>query len=353
MWSCSFRLFVAAVLANGSFAADGPCDIYAHGGTPCVAAHSMTRALFKDYAGPLYSVMKMPEKITKDIFVTSTGGVADASGQESFCGSSECIVQRIYDQSPMQNHLGIEHGAPDLSPPRNFQDVGVNFSDPRSKAMLRGHAVYSAFFVGAPAEDQNFTGAGYSNRTARGTARGDEPESMYAVYSGRHYNNFCCFDYGNAENVTKDGKSGRMNDGAMEAVYWGSAGAGAKGPWIGADIENGIAATGKYVSPRDFVVGFVKGNSGNHFSVKDGDAQKSGSIRTVYDGPRPQGYEVMKKEGGIVLGIGGDNSPWAAGTFYEGVMTAGYASDETEAAVMGNIVSAGYGQPSQSKSLIV
>ena len=60
------------------------------------------------------------------------------------------------------------------------------------------------------------------------------------------------------------------------------------------------------------------------------------------DGPRPAGYEVMHKGGAIVLGIGGDNSPWAAGTFYEGVMTAGYASSEADAAVMANIVAAGY-----------
>ena len=30
-----------------------PCDIYAAGGTPCVAAHSMTRALYSAYAGPV------------------------------------------------------------------------------------------------------------------------------------------------------------------------------------------------------------------------------------------------------------------------------------------------------------
>jgi hypothetical protein len=37
------------------------------------------------------------------------------------------------------------------------------------------------------------------NRTppgaAKGVAVGDEPESMYAVFSGRNYNNHCCFDY--------------------------------------------------------------------------------------------------------------------------------------------------------------
>ena len=50
----------------------------------------------------------------------------------------------------------------------------------------------------------------------------------------------------------------------------------------------------------------------------------------------------MKKQGGVILGIGGDNSPWAAGIFYEGVMTTGYASNETEVAVMANVVAAQY-----------
>jgi hypothetical protein len=140
---------------------------------------------------------------------------------------------------------------------------------------------------------------------------------------------------GNAENVT-NGQAGPMFDGSMEAIFW-------QDGQIGADLENGlygltpVAATG-------FVVGFVKGNSENHFTVRVGDAQQDGSLRTVYDGARPKGYEVMRKQGGIILGIGGDNSPWGAGIFFEGVMTTGYASDETDEAVMANIISAGYGK---------
>ena len=60
----------------------------------------------------------------------------------------------------------------------------------------------------------------------------------------------------------------------------------------------------------------VKGNSGNHFAVKAGNAQKSGSLQTLYDGPRPnKNYAPMRKQGAIILGIGGDNSPWAGGIF--------------------------------------
>jgi hypothetical protein len=55
---------------------------------------------------------------------------------------------------------------------------------------------------------------------------------------------------------------------------------------------------------------------------------------------------LEKKQGAIILGIGGDNSNGSVGSFFEGVMTSGYPSDATENAVQANIVFVGY-----SKSL--
>ena len=53
----------------------------------------------------------------------------------------------------------------------------------------------------------------------------------------------------------------------------------------------------------------------------------------------------MKKQGTIILGIGGDNSDGAVGTFYDGVMTSGYSTDTVDDAVQANIVqAAGYGK---------
>ena len=42
------------------------------------------------------------------------------------------------------------------------------------------------------------------------------------------------------------------------------------------------------------------------------------------------------------MGNGGDNSNGSQGTFYEGVMTAGYPSDATDQQVQANIVAAKY-----------
>ena len=173
---------------------------------------------------------------------------------------------------------------------------------------------------------------------------------MYAIFDGTHYNGGCCFDYGNAETNSRDN-----GNGTMEAIYFGNIkvwgyGTG-NGPWIMADLENGLFsgvnagfnANDPTINYR-FLTAIIKGEP-NHWAIRGGNAQ-SGSLSTFYNGARPNvsGYNPMKKEGAIILGIGGDNSNGAAGTFYEGVMTSGYPSDATENAVQANIVAAGYGR---------
>jgi Alpha-L-arabinofuranosidase B, catalytic len=41
-------------------------------------------------------------------------------------------------------------------------------------------------------------GTGYRDDHTSGIATGDQPEGMYAILDGTHYNAGCCFDYGNA-----------------------------------------------------------------------------------------------------------------------------------------------------------
>ena len=66
----------------------GPCDILSSGGTPCVAAHSMIRALFSAYDGPLYQLRRQVDNATLDIGVLSAGGFANSVAQDAFCASS-------------------------------------------------------------------------------------------------------------------------------------------------------------------------------------------------------------------------------------------------------------------------
>ena len=84
---------------------EGPCDIYAAGGTPCVAAHSMVRALYGGYAGPLYLVQRASDLATTAVTAKSLGGYADSATQDRFCAGTSCIVTRIFDQSVRGNHL--------------------------------------------------------------------------------------------------------------------------------------------------------------------------------------------------------------------------------------------------------
>jgi hypothetical protein len=322
-----------AAVAPASAATTGPCDIYASGGTPCVAAHSTTRALFGSYSGPLYQVRRASDSTYKSIAPVGAGGYADAAGQDSFCAGTTCLITRIYDQTGRGNDLTQAPGGGAAGGPDNLADATA------APITINGNKAYGVYVA---------AGTGYRNNSTNGIATGDQPEGMYAIFDGTHYNGGCCFDYGNAETNSRDN-----GNGTMEAIYFGNIkvwgyGTG-NGPWVMADLENGLFsgvnagynANDPSVSNR-FLTAIVKGEP-NHWSIRAGNAQ-SGSLSTYYNGARPNvsGYNPMKKEGAIILGIGGDNSKGAAGTFYEGVMTSGYPSDATENAVQANIVAAGY-----------
>ena len=334
-------IFAVALAAIVSIAAAGPCDIYASGGTPCVAAHSSTRALFNAYDGPLYQVKRSSDSTTKNIAPLSAGGVANSASQDSFCSGTSCTITIIFDQSSEGNDLtpAPPGGAASGSGPNGFDLPSDATSAP---IFLNGQKAYGVFI--AP-------GNGYRNDATSGIATGIEPEGIYAVLDGTHFNNICCFDYGNAEVNNDDNGAGHM-----EAIYFGSrsaTGSGAgSGPWIMADLENGLFSGG--VSGQNqadptitfrFVTAVVKGEpvtgQPGHWEILGGNAA-SGSLSTFWSGERPSGYSPMSREGAIVLGIGGDNSNGAEGTFYEGVMTSGFPSDATDNSVQANIVAAKY-----------
>jgi len=331
----------------GGATATGPCDIYQTGNTPCVAAHSTARALYGAYNGNLYQVRRASDKTTKDIGVAAPGGVANSAVQDTFCAGTTCTISVVYDQSPNKNDLT-------KAPPGGWlTNGGLEADAAKAKITLNGHTVYGIYTT------SNFDDAvgavGYRNNKTKSVPTGDQPEAMYMVASGKHYNQWCCFDYGNAETNNKDN-----GPGTMEAVYFGSStqwgrGSGT-GPWVMADLEDGVFG-GKNFSAdpnntaivADYVTVMLKGSSGG-FALKGGSAQ-TGTLKTMYDGARPVNssgraadYNPMKKEGAIVLGVGGDNSHTGEGTFFEGCMVSGYPTDATDAAIEANIVAAGYGK---------
>ena len=190
---------------------EGPCDVYARGGTPCVAAHSTTRALYASYNGPLYQIMRQSDGKTLDIGVVKAsagdpGGYADAAAQDAFCKDTYCWVTVLYDQSGTGNHL---YQAPrgGFSGPAMGGYNNVPLAD-WAPVTVMGHKVYGLFI--AP-------GMGMRIDDPIGTAVDDQAEGQYWVFSGQHYNSGCCFDYGNAETDSRDD-----GDGTMETTYFGN-----------------------------------------------------------------------------------------------------------------------------------
>ena len=331
---------VLAVCCTSAGRKNGPCDIYAKGGTPCVTAHSTTRVLYSRYKGPLYRVERDSDGAQLDIRATRAG-YADAAAQDAFCAGTVCRITVIYDQSGLGNDL-----LP--APPGTFKgpDKG-GFNNPSiadmAPALLDGHKVYGVYVM---------PGMGYRCNDARGLAVDDEPEGMYYVIDGTHYDSGCCFDYGNS---STNGRA--VGTGTMETTYYGTAtawGSGnGEGPWIMSDMEAGLFS-GYNAKKNDvpsidgwrFVSVYVNGGGGNQWDLRGADAMQE-AVTTFYSGVRPgtpdsDAYYPMHKKGGMLMGNGGDNGNGSAGTFYEGVMTVGYPSDETVHAVQKNIAAARY-----------
>lgn len=327
----------------------GPCDIYAAAGDACVAAHSTTRALYAAYNGPLYQVMRQSDGKTLNIGVVQpvgspvpdAGGYADAAAQDSFCANTYCWITTVYDQSPEHNDLTQAprggFGGPALG---GFDNIPIADMAPIT---IMGHKAYGVFIE---------PGMGLRHDDAKGTAVDDQAEGEYWVVGGKHFNSGCCFDFGNAETDSRDD-----DNGTMETLYFGNAtpwfSGNGDGPWVMTDQENNLVGCVNQDGskgcpalpsiPWRFVSAFAEGEP-HRWATMDGDAQR-GPLSVLFDGPRVNPtYDPMRKQGGILLGTGGDNSDGSQGTFYEGAMTAAgtYPSQATEQLVEANIVAAKY-----------
>ena len=337
----------AVTLAAGAMAAAGvtvgataaaaatqePCDIYAAGGTPCVAAHSTTRALYAAYDGHLYQVRRVLRQHHHEHLPAQRGRGRQRRGAGLLL---------------LRHHLRHH---------RDLRPVGQRQQPHRRARRRRRPAAPTASPTPPPRPSRSAAtrptastsppGDGYRDDSTRNIATGNNPESEYAIFDGTHYNGGCCFDYGNAETNNDDDGAG-----TMEAIYFGNIkvwgyGSG-NGPWIMADMENGLYSGLQRRLQRQRPDHQLP----VHHRHDRGRRRTSGPSSAATPSPAPwpptsagsgpRGYNPMQKQGAIILGIGGDNSEGSDGTFYEGVMTTGYASAATEAAVQANIVAAGY-----------
>ncbi|MFL6114020.1 MAG: arabinofuranosidase catalytic domain-containing protein [Catenulispora sp.] len=351
------RLLAAIVVALGVVAGavttssparaatSGPCDIYASGGTPCVAAHSTVRALYAAYSGNLYQVRRTSDNTTRNIGPVTAGGVADAASQDSFCAGTSCVITILFDQSGHGNDLAYQGpgGSGGTDTPANATSESLT---------VGGAKVYSLYI--------NPRNAYWHDGSSSGMPRGSAPQGAYMVTSGTHVNGGCCFDYGNSETDRRaDGA------GAMDAIYFGTScwfgGCSGSGPWVQADLEYGLYSGGSQswnsqqrAFNSRYVTAMLKNNGTTQFALKGGDAQ-SGGLTTLWNGSLPPGYSPMKQQGAVILGSGGDccatgGGNQSLGTFYEGAITAGYPSDATDNAVQANITAAQYGTGGSNQS---
>ncbi|GAA1776550.1 arabinofuranosidase catalytic domain-containing protein [Luedemannella helvata] len=318
----------------------GPCDIYGAGGTPCVAAHSTTRALYRSYAGNLYQVRRSSDNTTRNIGVLTAGGTANAATQDSFCSGTTCVITVVYDQSGRGNDLWYQGSS--VVPGSTSSRPAVATSE---SLTVGGAKAYSLYI--------NPGNSYWRDGHLTGVPTGAAPEGMYMVTSGTHVNGGCCFDYGNSETTRSADAAGAMDAINFSTQCW-FGGCSGTGPWVQADLEWGLYPGGSQSwNPNQraftskFVTATLKNNGATRFAIKGSNAQ-SGNLYTLWDGALPNGYSPMKKQGAIILGSGGDcckpggGANLSAGTFYEGAMVAGYPSDATENAVQANVVAAGY-----------
>ena len=286
--------------------------------------------------------------------IGAVDGYADAASQDTFCAGGPCTITILYDQSGQGNDLEPAPGGgakPSPDNPARAADLPTT---------INGHSVYGILI--RPGMGYRTGCLGCNIKAGIGTALGDEPQTMYMVTSQDDLIDGCCFNYGNAETT-----SNNDGNGTMEATYfgggvvWGTGYGGKPGPWVMADLENGLYAgwengQDQNISTNmplhhDFVTAVVVGDTADQnggrgrFALYGGDAT-SGTLQEMYDGIRPEkpGYVPMRKQGSLILGIGVDNSNDAGGRFYEGVMSSGVVDQETLDALQAAIVAAGYGQ---------
>jgi hypothetical protein len=281
----------------------------------------------------------------KDILQTADG-FADAASQDAFCSGTVCTVAKLYDHSGNGNHIGVaKKGLSNGGATAAMDDF--ESSATKGKLKVGGHDVYSLYMD--KREGYRLPAVG------KGMPRGKNPQGIYMLADGTHYGTACCWDFGNV--TTDPTKYGVMNTLFFGVAFWGN-GAGS-GPWFMADFEAGVWAGGSKAgdpgwgalegahpaNPNNpsmkvpYAFGILKTTTTN-YTLRSANGQ-SGSLTTSFDGALPK---AMDNLGGIVLGVGGDNSNNSWGTFFEGAITAGAPSADTDAAVLANVQATKYGQ---------
>ena len=351
-FTCATGTCLPTTVGAGCSRTDGPCDVYAAGGTACVAAYSTVRGLLKAYTGPLYQVRNGSSSTntgtggtTKDIGMT-VDGYADTATQDVFCSGTVCTVSILYDQSGNGNHLTVAKKGPSNNGNASLDDYESSATS--GAVTAGGKKVYPLYM--AAREGYRLAALG------RNMPIGSASQGIYELVNGTRVGGACCWEFGNVGIDPTQYTS--ISTLFFGVGFWGK-GAGA-GPWFMADFQGGVWAGG--TSPGDpgygsfngsttnpvntlnpslkvpFALGVLKTTASN-YALRMANLQTASDLTTAFDGHLPV---TLNNQGGIVLGVGGDNSNSSYGTFYEGAITAGNPSNATDLAVLQNVKAVGY-----------
>jgi non-reducing end alpha-L-arabinofuranosidase len=335
-------------------ASDLPGDVAKAAGTPFVAAHAMTRALFASYNGPLFKALRVSDNQERDIGVVAASGLVDLAALNTFCSGTTCKVTTLYDQSGNGNDMWRADD-PNTNQPGTNKPCDLMAID--YWQMSDGTKVPVVVETGAMWKDKSQC---LRNRDkTKNMPTGAKPQTTYAIFHAKYLNNNCCFNYGNTGNAihyTGPGTLSALNFSKIE--FW-SKGTGA-GPWVMVDWEQGVyagniakcgsgaapaadcTATGENPNPSvtfDIVTTLFKHNGVNHWALKNGNV-KTGTLAVSIDlSSLPKGYSPLKQEGGLGLGEGGAGDSNGTGGFSEGAVMTGETTDATDNAIQKSIVS--------------
>ncbi len=218
------------------------------------------RALYGAYNGSLYQVRRASDGVTQNVGLLAAGGYANAAAQDSFCSGTSCTIVRIYDQSPQHNDLTA-------APAGDAGPANVAAAAAALPVSAAGHNAYGIYLP---------PGVGYRNTTGSGVATNGQAETMYEVASGTNVNNGCCTDFGNVEKTETDTGAGHMD--ALNLSLLNAPGSAGTGPWVQADLENGVfqgqtaVNTANTGNPSKFVTALLKNNGQTTFALEGGNA---------------------------------------------------------------------------------
>jgi non-reducing end alpha-L-arabinofuranosidase len=342
-----------------------PGDIAKAAGTPMVAAHSMTRAMFASYTGPLFKAVRVSDKQEKDIGTVAGSGLVDTAALNTFCAGTSCKVGTLYDQSGNSNDMWRGDTAANAPMDNGEAPKLCDLMDVEYWQMSDGTKIPIALEKGwNPGEEWKSKSQCLRNRDkTKNMPTGSKPQTEYGIFHQKYLNPGCCFNYGNTGkkiHYTGPGTLSALN--FSKVSYW-SKGTGT-GPWVEVDFETGVyagniakcnsgaaagtaafgcTATGQNPNPtvlHDIVTALFKHDGVKHWALKAGNA-KTGALAVSIDLPTlPQGgYSPLKQEGGLGLGEGGAGDAGGSGGFSEGAVIAGETTDATDDAIQKSIVS--------------